>query len=486
MARIIQAGHGDALQAIAIRRLAQEQKDTAKLPLMQWIPAISPRYIAPVHLKPLVERLQTFREKPLRLVVHAPPRHVKTETLCHFFAWSLRDDPTLRHGYISYEANIARSKSNIARQIARRAGVEMDERQQAASNWKTMQQGGLLARGIGGPLTGEGITGVLVIDDPVKNRVEAESPTIRQKQNDWYSDVARTRLEKNASVVVCMTRWHDDDLAGYVLKKEGFEFIRLPALNDGSDPNRGMDEPLCPQLGEHAQKLALLDLKRRNEFSFASIYQGLPRPRGARIFNDVRTYRELPNSGNRWGGGVDLAYSAKTSSDWSVLVIGVWGGPGDGKLYITKVIRQQCLAPKFKLVLSRENETLPAGHAGFRWYASGTEEGVASFISDDYDLRDDEGSKVEGTIPLEVIPATADKFIRAQPVSSGWNNGDVLLPEKDTQWYGQWVEDFVEEVSGFTGTGGDATDDQVDALAALYDLLAPGSDLARWTALGSA
>src|SRR5690606_33510962 len=99
-----------------------------------------------------------------------------------------------------------------ARRIARDAGVQLADDAQTVREWRTTAGGGLLATGVGGPLTGQGITGLGVVDDPVKNRQEAESALIRDRVWEWFTDVFYTRLEPGASAIVVATRWHQDDL----------------------------------------------------------------------------------------------------------------------------------------------------------------------------------------------------------------------------------------------------------------------------------
>jgi predicted phage terminase large subunit-like protein len=411
----------------------------------------------------LTERLERFREQPLRLLVHAPPRHKKTETLLHFFAWALQKYPELTHAYATYEARLANSKSRIARGVARRAGVELAADAQALHEWRTTAGGGLLATGVRGPLTGQGVSGVLVVDDPVKNRLEAESLLLRDQNWDWFREVARTRMEPGGGIVVVMTRWHEDDLAGRIAKELGWEYLRLPALADAPDDPLGRKEgePLDPA---RFDLKALSEIRETlGEYSWSALYQGVPRARGDSVFHDVVTYKALPNPDRprKYSIGVDLAYSAKTKADWSVAIVFL---RSEGFYYILEVIRKQEQAPVFKGRLAGLKARFRS--ARMRWYASGTEKGVGDFIK-------------QGGVQIEVEPAVADKFIRAQPFAAAWNGGKVLVPED-----APWLDDFLAELHAFTGRG-DVHDDQVDAGAAGYDLIAPGVAVDRIRALST-
>jgi hypothetical protein len=153
----------------------------------------------------------------VRACVSVPPRHAKTETVLHGIAWLLRRHPDWPVAYVSYAADIARSKSRQARDYAARAGVTLRDDSAALHEWRTPAGGGLLATGVGGPLTGHGVR-LLIVDDPFKNRSEADSPTVRETVHGWFTSTAMTRVEPGGSVLVVHTRWHPDDLIGRLLR----------------------------------------------------------------------------------------------------------------------------------------------------------------------------------------------------------------------------------------------------------------------------
>jgi predicted phage terminase large subunit-like protein len=457
-----------SLFAIARRRLsamhvaeAEAQGRTlADERLRDYIPRLTPGHDSPDHLGPLLDVLERIaRGEVVRVVISAPPRHAKTETLLAAIAWLLGRDPRKTHGYATYEANLAKSKSRIARQLAQAAGVKfLDDRPGRLSEWRTAAGGGLLATSVGGPFTGQGITGILVIDDSLKNRLEAESKAKREQQKQWFADVATTRLEPGASCIVTMARWHDDDLAGHCIKL-GFEYINLPAIDETTS---------APLWGKRRPLKYLQDIRRIiGEFSWSSLFMGVPRSREGRVFKDVELIPvdQLPRGGMRIAIGVDLAYSKKTKSDWSVAVV---LGLKDGKLYVLHVLRMQAEAPAF----ARKLKVLLESYPGVRpvWYGAGTEKGTASFIRN-------------LGIPLIMRAPRGDKFIRAQPAAAAWNAGRILVPGAVVDRHGdevepapEWAPGFVERVTDFTGSGKSEVDDEVDALAPAFDVLAPFLD----------
>lgn len=418
----------------------------ARRHLVDFVPFATPHYMRPTHLAPLLERFErAFRGERQMVVCHAPPRHAKTESVMHVPAWTLRQDPTFTISYSTYGDRLSRSKSRKARAIAERTGVSLEST--ALNEWRTAKGGGVLAGGVGGPLTGHGVR-LAIIDDPVKNRAEAESPVHREKLTDWYEDVLKTRVEPGGSIFCFMTRWHPEDLAGYLIKKHGFEYLCFPAID-------GKGNALWPEGG---WTVAELEQKRGNAYTWASLYQGQPRPRGDNVFDGCTTYDRLPNA-YQAGYGVDLAYTKKTKSDWSIalrLLREDRGAKGKPLFYVANVVRKQERAPAFRRRCAALHQAEPA--APWRWYAYGPEVGVA-------DLFD-----TEDGVPIEAISAEGDKLIRAGPVAEAWNDRRVLVPKN-----APWLNDFLEVVNGFTGVN-DSQDDDVDALAAAFDLLSDGSD----------
>jgi len=258
--------------------------------------------------------------------------------------------------------------------------------------------------------------------------------------------------------VIMATRWHPDDLSGRQIDA-GWQYVNLPAIAEQDDLlGREEGEPLDP-IRWPAD--VLLDRRREvGEYTWASLYQGRPRPRGGSVFGEATYYDELPRSAYRVGRGVDLAYTAKTHADYSVF-IELWRVEGLDPLtkkpapifYVVDVARKQVDAPSFTLTLKAKN----AKHSGtrMRWDASGTEKGSADFIK-------------KAGIPLDVHQAKGDPFQRVQHVAAAWNAGRIMVPNTDVFTEAeQWLHAFVDELQSFTGVS-DANDDQAVALASAH------------------
>lgn len=457
------------LRAKSARRPTKpEAKVDLTRPLVEIIPSLASTreaYTSPRHLEPLPALLDEAFDKPVFVLVSVPPRHGKTETILAGIAKGLARKPTARVAYATYGFQVARLKSRRCKEFFGRLGGTYSEDVGQASHWETSAGGGLLATGTGGPLTSLGFD-VLVVDDPTKNRADAESKVIRDRTFSWLTSTAMTRVEPGGSVIVCHTRWHEDDTIGRLRKirdaagDADWIEINLPAITEDGAARWPERWPL-----------ALLEKRRRTigEYDWASLFMGAPRPRGTALFRGTYFYEKRPEGRLRIAIGLDLAYSERTQSDYSIAVV---LAKCDDVYYVLDVFRDQVPAPKFLAQL----QTIRRKYAGapMRWYAYGTEKGSADFF-------------IAAGLPLDVHSTSGDKFIRAQGVSAQWNEGNVRLPRRraelpdvdsleeadaidDEGVSPAWVEPFANEVCDFSGVSDDH-DDQVDALAAAFDAL---------------
>lgn len=299
----------------------------ADLSLFDFVPRVTPAFAPPRHLAPLVDLLDAVEREPVRACVSVPPRHSKTETVLHGIARLLARHPDWTVAYVSYAADIARSKSRQLRDYAQRAGVTLRSDSAALHEWRTPQGGGLLATGIGGPLTGHGVR-LLVVDDPYKNRQDADSPTVRASTLAWFTSTAMTRVEPGGSALIVHTRWHRDDLIGSLERDEevDWEVVNLPAI----DSER---RALWPA----RWGLDALEQRRREvgEHDWQSLFQGHPTARKGRVYEAFsRTTHVVPHTRleqlyrreGRWAFrrilvGVDWGYT----HPGAMVVVGVTG-----------------------------------------------------------------------------------------------------------------------------------------------------------------
>jgi hypothetical protein len=282
--------------------------------LLEYISRITKQWMTPWHLLPIAQLFARAEYEPIRACVSVPPRHGKTELLIHAIPWWLTRHPGHQIAYVSYSAEFSHDKSRRCLDLAKMGRVALRPGVQKANNWRTLQGGGLLATGIGGPLTGHGAN-ILIIDDPIKNREEAESPTVRQKAWDWFTSTALTRVEPGGSVIVVHTRWHDDDLIGRLQREKGqkWEYVNLPAVNER---NMALWPARWPK--------DALDVRRAEvgEYDWFSLFMGQPRPKGGRLFKDA-TFYQWPNFDDaRLLIVCDPAATAADYADHSAIVVG--------------------------------------------------------------------------------------------------------------------------------------------------------------------
>lgn len=432
-----------------------------------------------------------------------------TETLLHMVPWVLRKHPDWRVIYCTYSMSLARDKALKVRRLCHEAGVSMATTK--VTDWQTgIADGGFTATGIGGMLTGKGAN-ILIIDDPTKDRATAESRIYRDKTWDWFTSTAYTRRLKGASVIVCGTRWHVDDLQGRLIRgdandgRQPWACVNLPALADDYEEaarlGREPDSALWPEMFDVKELRKIL--ATLGPYEWASLYQGRPQPRGGSIFGDPYFYDELPGGSYRIAVGMDLAYTDDTKRDYSVAVVGYYY-PELDKIHVVRVLRRQMAAQLWKEYVHEElKELCEHGAAGWRFYGSGTEIVAGQLMR-----------QMPSALPLHLVAATKSKLIRATRYSQAWNEGKVVLPAPyrqpskdvdDGAWDDNpayddmvetaaqnaleaqrrqeekalvekrrgWVSAFVQEHLDFTGNKQGETDDQVDAGAAMHDVLRP-------------
>lgn len=224
-----------------------------------------------------------------RLMIFTPPRHGKSELVSkRLEAWLLGKHPTKQIISASYGADLATDFGRDVRNIVASKEfrtlfpqVRLAEDSQSKNRWHTNHGGSYVSAGVGSAITGRGAD-LLNIDDPVKDRAEAESEVVRESVWNWYVSTAYTRLMPRGAVILTMTRWHEDDLAGRLLEaaKNGgdqWEILRLPAFDEH---NRA----LWP---ERYDEKALNDIRSAiGEREFGALYQQDPKPIGSSFFDE--------------------------------------------------------------------------------------------------------------------------------------------------------------------------------------------------------
>jgi predicted phage terminase large subunit-like protein len=262
-----------------------------------------PKYVAEGTHIVIADHLEMILDGDIaRLMVFAPPQHGKsTLTSVYFPAYALARQPSNPVILTSYGASLAHKKSGEARAVVESPlfanlfpDIKTDNTSRSKENWKLEgYRGEMIAAGVGGPITGHG-SKIGAVDDPVENWEQAQSKTYRDRAWDWFRTTFRTRIWEHGAIVIIMTRWHVDDLAGRLLQDQGdrWTVLRLPALaetqeeRDFNNKRMGLPEgqpdplfrkpgePLCPK---RFSKATLLEIKRDvGANAWSAEYQGSP------------------------------------------------------------------------------------------------------------------------------------------------------------------------------------------------------------------
>lgn len=201
-----------------------------------------PGYAPAPHHRAIAEKLEAVERGEIkRLMISMPPRHGKSMLCSEFFpAWYLGRNPEKQVIFATYSQDLAEDFGRRARNWLRDKsyrsifpGVEIAADSSAASRFAVGERGAYFAVGVGASITGRGAD-VLLIDDPLKGREEADSETMRRRLKDWYTSVAYTRLMPGGAIVIVQTRWHPDDLSGWIIEEhahESWDVLSLPAIS---------------------------------------------------------------------------------------------------------------------------------------------------------------------------------------------------------------------------------------------------------------
>jgi predicted phage terminase large subunit-like protein len=438
--------------------------------LLPYIEFNVPDYMAGWVHKDITQRLEKFMQdvadkKSPRLMLFMPPRHGKSEIASvNFPAWMLGHYPRFEVIACSYSSSLAMAFSRKVREQLRSKAYKetftetrLDPKSQSAETWNTTAGGGYVAAGVSGPITGKGAH-VLIIDDPVKNREEAESENQQRLVYDWYRSTAYTRLAPGGGVLIILTRWHDLDLAGQLLAEEDgdkWEVIRYPAIATEKEPFREIGEALHR---DRYDEEALNRIRKAvGPRDFEALYQQNPVPDSGDYFKreDLQYYsrEDLKYDNLHIYTAWDLAIGQKEQNDYSVgLTVGF---DQDENLYILDVVRGRW--DGFNLV----EEILDSYEL---WMPSivGIERGHIEMAIGPFLRKRIRERKLFSMYVADLAVGRRDKQARARSIQGRIQQGKVFFP-KDLKG-----ETLIAEMLRFPNG---AHDDQVDALAWIGQML---------------
>lgn len=440
--------------------------------LLRFVQDSQPGYMAGWVHREVCAKLEQFSRdvaagKSPRLMLFLPPRHGKSFIASERFpVWHLGHNPSHRVVTASYGVDLSTKFSKRARELVASTyvretfhdrsdggreikGLALLEGSKAVTEWEVEGGGGYKAVGVGSALTGHGAH-VLIIDDPLKDMAEATSEARRETVKEWYQSTAYTRMMPGGGQLIILTRWHEDDLAGWLLDEakkdpnaDQWEVISYPAIAEVDEPYRKKGEALHPE----RYPVTFFRPLMRFTVTWAALYQQKPTAPTGNVFKwswlqyyGGKDQPALPAQFDEILQSWDCAFKDESDSDY---VVGqVWGRRG-GEYWLLDQVRGQMGLPG----------TVEAVKAlSKKWSAARLKliEDKANGPAVMQTLR----GKLSGIV---AVNPEGGKVARAQAVTPFFEAGNVWLPDSSIA---DWINDYAVELTSFPKV---KHDDQVDA-----------------------
>lgn len=400
-----------------------------------------------------------------RLMYQISARHGKTESLISFATRTLELAPATEIVVASYNQDQANELSGKIRDMAAERGVGVRGDKDAVKRWKTSAGGGIKAVGVGGKLASVN-AGLVIVDDPIGSRFDAESQVTRDKIWGWLTDDVLARATMKTRIVISHPRWHVDDIIGRLRERQGerWHIIDLPGRAEANDPlGRAIDEPLWPaERGEDWHEMYRAEV---GEYGYASLCLGRPRPREGGMFKTacIGKMETFPAQGELvryWdlagtqpkGRNHDPDFTAGAllcrMTDQSTAAFNV-ARFRKGVYERDVELRNVCAADLQK-------------HRGrIRWWIE-AEAGIAGEQRTSTLVRELQAMGM----PVYTEHPTGSKIIRAEPFASAVGARNVFLcPESGEKWHDAFLGELADFPNG-------RHDDQVDAASGAFNKLA--------------
>lgn len=454
-------------EKIRIRRLATERVLREHGP-QSWIgPAAMAAELEPSvfvrrpHIDAMNAALSELLIEPQgALMIWSPPQVGKSWIVSQWTpAWWLTMRPQDRFVLGCYAESLALRNSLAARSIMAAHGADyglsLSRDQASKSDWSLNTGGGMIARGVGGAITGQTMN-IGLIDDPVKDREAAESELIRQKVWDWYSSVWLTRRSPDAREIVCMTRWRSDDLAGRILDMDGrveeggrWKVVHLPAVAIPESRERGVypdvlgrapGEPLSHpkiEVGDEVSLRAHWERARTQSTArdWNAMYQGVPFDAEGALLSedDVRaaTRDSGPEGVRRACVAVDPSGGGRDTAGVVGLVL-----DGDGHVWFTHDRTRRMSSTEWSRQACLLAQELEAGEIVVEKNFGG--DMATTLVAQAWDQLLREGV-VTGLCPMvRDVVARKSKVLRAEPIAQAIKLGRVSFVRGLTTLTHEW------------------------------------------------
>ena len=388
-----------------------------------------------------------------RLCINLPPRHGKSEQVTvRFPAFLMQHFEDKNIMVAGYNQNISRRFSRKTRQIILDT-VGCDEKNQSVDEWRSLNNNYYYAASTSNPRTGIGFH-YIILDDLIKNREEANSPTLKEKVVDFYREDCYSRLEPDGAIIICNTRWSEDDIIARAIETEpeAWTVINLPALCDDPETDllgREMDEPLWSERYNYEDLMKIKSVV--GDFGFAALYQQRPVPKEGGLFKPERMKIEpAPVNILKKVRGYDLAASSG-KGDYTVgvllgmdenqryWILDMYRGRDNTDVRDVKILQLASLDGKETRIRIPQDP----GSAG---------KSLANYFI-----------KLLAGFVCICKPVSGTKDARAEPFAIQVNSGNVSMAP------GSWNRELLNELQNFPYG---AHDDIIDALSDAFDEIA--------------
>jgi predicted phage terminase large subunit-like protein len=418
------------------------------------------RWIKSKHLLFTCNKIQEFIETNTGhafdiLILQLPPQHGKsmstTETLP---SWYLGKYPENRVIQASYNEETAerfcrRNKEKIKQFGKALFNIEISNVDRSTEFELTNNVGRMISRGIMSGITSNPAN-LIIIDDPIKNRLEADSETFRERLWEEWQNTIKTRLSANAKVIVIMTRWHEDDLAGRILLNEkNVTTINLPCEAEDNDPlGRTKGQALFPEIGKDDKWLQEFKqgyMSIEGSRAWLALFQGRPTNEEGNIVKRhwFKYYNELPKM-ILTTISVDATFKDGENNDF--VSIQVWG-KRDKDYYLIDRYKERMDFPTTLQAIKNIRTKYNTHSTLIEDKANGS--AIISMLQ----------REISGIIPVK---PDGGKEARLNAVTPVMESGNVYLPNAE------WINDYVDELCKFPNA---AHDDDVDSTSQALNYL---------------
>lgn len=402
--------------------------------------------------------LERETDKPYEiLVIATPPQHGKSQSITETLpSWYLGRHPERHVIEISYNEDFAvkfgrRNRRKIEEFGDEIFGLTLAKDNNRAVEFETSKHGGMISRGVGTGVTGQPAN-LMIIDDPIKNKKEAFSKSRRDLIYEEWLMSFKTRLAVGAKVILIMTRWHEDDLAGRLLaEEENIKLLRFPCECEEENTavekalGRKIGDSLCPEIGKDNAWLREYKkglVSQEGSMTWNALFQGRPTAMEGNVIERDwwEYYEELPENMANYVMSVDAAFKDEDQSDF--VAIQVWAKLHHD-IYLIDAVKKHLNFPDTIMEIRRLRAMYP--------------ECKTTLIEDRAN-----GSAIITMLRREMtgiiaVQPNGSKMSRVQAILGAIESGNVHLPK-----HKRFTGDFVEECSAFPNA---AHDDQVDCMS---------------------